>query len=207
MGHSDALFWKAPGRCKTGAGAGPTTNKMVDQFLAAEGAQRTFVVQPNRSMSWRQLLLAYLAISAVVLAIGLFGLWAGLPLVLPFSGLEILLLGAAFYFSAWRGGVRQVITISGDQVLVEAGRHGPETRDEFHRHWARVVLERSPGGWYPSRLYVRSHGRRVEIAAFLNEQERRGLAVELRKALRSGQARAVHSITRAGTSRGLEHVA
>jgi len=156
-------------------------------------------------MSWRHLFLAYLAISTAVLTIGVVGLSAGLPLVLPFSGLEVVLLGWAFYLSAWRGGIRQVITISRDRVVIEAGRHAPEARDEFQRQWVRVVLEK-PGNWYPSRLYLRSHGRRVEIAAFLNEQERRGLAVELRKALRNGQV-VDRSITSAGTSRGLKHVA
>jgi uncharacterized membrane protein len=180
---------------------------MVDQFATAEGAQRTFVIQPNRSMSWRQLLLAYLGISATVLAIGLCALSAGLPLVLPFSGLEVILLGAAFYLTAWRSGVRQVVTISDERVVIEAGRDGPETRDEFQRRWAVVVLEGSPNSWYPSRLYLRSHGRRVELAVFLNEQERRGLAVEMRKALRREPAGAGQPITSAATSRGLEHVA
>jgi uncharacterized membrane protein len=180
---------------------------MVDQFAGAGGAQCTFVIQPNRSMSWQHLLAAYMGISAVVLAIGLLSLSAGLPLVLPFSGLEIVLLGGAFWMTSWRGGVRQVITISDDRVLVEAGRREPETREEFQRQWAGVVLEQSPNGWYPSHLYLRSHGRRVEIAGFLNEQERRGLAVELRKALRREPMRAGRPITSAGTSRGLEHVA
>jgi uncharacterized membrane protein len=186
---------------------GVDDDKMVDQFAAAGGAERTFVIQPNRSMSWRHLLFAYLGISAVVLTIGLCSLAAGLPLVLPFSGLEVIALGAAFYLCAWRGGVRQVITISEERVVVEAGRRAPETRDEFQRQWAGVVLERSPNSWYPSRLYLRSHGRQVEIAVFLNEQERRGLAVELRKALCREPAGAGQSITGAGTSRGREHVA
>jgi uncharacterized membrane protein len=180
---------------------------MVDQFAAAQGTQRTFVIQPNRSMSWRHLLLAYLGISAVVVTIGLCSLSAGLPLVLPFSGLEVIVLGAAFYVTAWRGGIRQIITISNDRVVVEAGRTGPETREEFQRQWAGVVLEQSPNSWYPSHLYLRSHGRQVEIAVFLNEQERRGLAVELRKALRRESAPAGKPITSAGTSRGLTHVA
>ena len=180
---------------------------MVDQFAAAGGAQRTFVIQPNRSLSLRHLFFVYLGISSVVLAIGVLSLLAGLPLVLPFSGLEIAALGAAFYLTAWRAGVRQVITISNDRVVVEAGRTAPEARQEFQRQWAGVVLERLPDSWYPSRLYIRSHGRRVEIAGFLNEQERRGLAIELRKALRGEPAAAAISITNAGTSRGLEHVA
>lgn len=180
---------------------------MAEQFAAAEGTQRTFVVQPNRSMPWRQLFAAWLGISAVVLAVGVASLFAGLPLVLPFSGLEIMLLGAAFWLSARRADWRQVIRIDADRVVVESGRGRPEARVEFQRQWLRVDLERSPDGWYPDRLYLRSHGRRIELGSFLNEQERRGFAVELRKALRPQAAIAVPPITSAGISRGLKHVA
>lgn len=128
-------------------------------------------------------MMVYAGISTFVLVVGLCGLYAGLPLVLPFSGLEIMALGAAFYLNSWRGGVQQVITIDEDSVVVEAGRTAPETREEFQRQWARVILQRSRNGWYPSRLLIRSHGRQVEIGEFLNEQERQGLAWELRRGL------------------------
>ena len=49
----------------------------------------------------------------------------------------------------------------------------------FHPYWARLSLQ--PGRWRgaPSRLLVRSHGREVEIGAFLNDEERRDLARRL----------------------------
>lgn len=160
------------------------SNKMIYQS-AADDTQWTFVIQPNRSMSWRGLLYAYIGIGAVTLSVGIWWFFAGLPLVLPFSGLEMALLGAAFYLSAWRGGMREVITIDQSAVAVESGRTAPERREEFHRQWAHVVLERPWNGWYPSRLLIRSHGRQVEIGRFLNEQERQGLAEQLGAVLRA----------------------
>ena len=195
--HEGLAGWRAPRR--------PTTEEMVYQFAAAEGA-RTFVIQPNRSMSWRHLLVAYLGICMVLLAVGIGFLAAGLPLVLPFSGLEMLLLGVGFYLSAWRGGVQEVVIIGAGTVVVEAGRKRPETRERFQRQWARVVLERRRGGWYPSRLLIRSHGRQVEIGKFLNEQERRGLALELRNAMQT-PAQPGTTETCADKSRGLKNVA
>ena len=142
-----------------------------------------FVVQPNQAMSWRALVLVYLGIAAISMTIALSFYAIGLKLILPFSGLEVLALGVALYVCAWRGGVREVITINEDTLAVESGRDAPVTRHEFQRAWAKVVLERSWNSWYPSRLLIRSHGHQVEIGQFLNEQERQGLALELRKAL------------------------
>ncbi len=143
-----------------------------------------FVVQPNQAMSWRALLLVYLGIAIFSMTIAISFYVIGLTLILPFSGLEVLALGAALYVCAWRGGVREVITINDDMITVESGRDAPDTRHVFQRAWAKVVLERSWNSWYPSRLLIRSHGREVEIGQFLNEQERQGLALELSKALK-----------------------
>lgn len=134
-------------------------------------------------MSWRVLVTVFALIATFVIGIGVFCFCVGLPFVLPFSGLDALALGSALYVTAWRGGFQEVVTIGDHAVSVEAGREKPERREEFQRHWARIFLEH-PGGWYPSRLVIRSHGRQVEIGRFLNEQERQGLAHQLWAVLR-----------------------
>lgn len=138
-----------------------------------------FILRPNCSLSWRgmQVFLAFMA-----LILGAIGAWftlLGFWLVLPFAGLELLLLACAFYLVARRGQVREVISIDQDSVHVEKGRRYPEKQCTLARGWARVVLERCPKQWYPSRLLIRSHGRAVEVGTFLNEEERRRLAEEL----------------------------
>jgi len=147
-----------------------------------------FVVKPNQAISWQSLVLVYTGIAAVIFIIGVSFYLIGLTLILPFSGIEILALGAAFYLTAWRGGIQEVIIINKDTIVIELGRHQPASRETFQRAWARVVLERSWNSWYPSRLLIRSHGRQLEIGKFLNEQERQGLAIELSKALKNNQA-------------------
>lgn len=159
---------------------------MISEMQAAgAGAGRTFVVMPNRAMSWRGLVDAYAGIAGAVLLIAVFFWTKGLPLVLPFSGLELLLLGAVLYTTAWNSNWREVITVGDDVVSIETGRNGPVSHCEFQRPWAKLILARS-GGWYPSRLLIRSHGRQIEIGRFLNEQERQGLAEVLSTALRQG---------------------
>jgi uncharacterized membrane protein len=157
---------------------------MITELQAgAEEGDRTFVVMPNRSMSWRGLVGVYAGISAVGLLIAILFFIRGLTLVLPFSGLELLFLGAVFYITAWNSDWREVITVGDEVVSIETGRRGPVSHYEFQRRWARVILSR-PGSWYPSRLLIRSHGRQIEIGQFLNEQERQGLAEILAAAVR-----------------------
>ena len=124
-----------------------------------------------------------MAISLCCLGIGvLFALYGYWP-VLPFAGLEVIVLGIAFYRCLSRSQLREVVTIGSEVVSVEKGRQQPQPRWECPRAWARVVLERAPIAWYPRRLTVAFQGRRVEIGQFLNEEERGVLADELRQAL------------------------
>ena len=157
---------------------------MIHELKASQDQGRTFVIAPNQSMSWKELLWAYCAIAGVSLAIAGYFWVHGLTLVLPFSGLELLALGAALYITAWRGGAREVITITDDSVYVETGRASPEQRHDFQRYWTKVVLQRSWVAWHPSKLLLCSRGREVEVGRFLNEEERRGLAQVLQSAIK-----------------------
>jgi len=161
---------------------------MIQELEADQHRQHTFIIAPNRSMSWNELVLAYAVIAGVTLAVaGYF--WArGFTLVLPFSGLELFALGVALYVTAWRGGVREVITISDGTVCVESGRKKPEQRHNFQRHWVRVVLRRPWVARHPGRLLICSHGLEVEVGRFLNEQERMGLAGILKSAISQNKA-------------------
>lgn len=154
----------------------PGDKVVIRRFDPSGEKTEGFVVMPNQAMSWHTLVLLYLLIASVTLCVGVFFYWHGYKLVLPFSGLEVVLLGVALYVTAWRGGEQEVILFTEDTILFERGHRTPEESYRFQRAWAKIVLERSWNSWYPSRLLLRSHGRQIEIGRFLNEQERQGLA-------------------------------
>lgn len=158
---------------------------MVERVIDPSGRDCHWVIRPNQSLSWRQALQVYTAIVAVVLGIGLVFAWHGYWPVLPFAGLEVVVLGVAFYLCLSRSQVREVVTISRDTVAVERGRRQPEQRWECPRAWVRISMERSPIAWYPSRLSVAFQGQQVEVGRFLNEMERQSLAVELQGMVRN----------------------
>lgn len=138
-----------------------------------------FILRPNQSLTWRAnlIVIGVLFVVSLVVAIGftLQGFWP----ILPFAGLELLVVTVAFYCVGLAGRERQVVRIGVRTVEIEKGRRLPCTRIEIPRHWARVSLQRTRVAWYPSRLVIRSHGREVVIGEFLTEDERRTLAGDL----------------------------
>jgi uncharacterized membrane protein len=142
-----------------------------------------FVITPNSSLSWRGNQLFLVVISAVSFSIA--GMFAaqGMWLVLPFAGLEMLVLAVALHRCCARSRWQEVISIRGRRVRVAVGTDRPERWCTFDRSWARVILAQAKTRGYPSRLLIRSHGREVEIGACLIEEERQRLAAALRAAL------------------------
>jgi len=144
---------------------------------------RRVVIRPNCSLSWRANKFLLLGFSVLVGLVAGFFAWHGFWMVLPFAGLELLALFIGLYLVAQRSQECQVISIDSQSVSIEIGRRRVEQRWVLVRFWARVVLERCPKQWYPSRLLIRSHGKVVEIGRFLNEDERHRLAKELSRSL------------------------
>lgn len=159
---------------------------MVESEQDPHTGRGRIVLRPNTSLTHRQAfwLMAVLGLFMGTIAIGFatLGLW----LVLPFSGAEWLLLAWCLRLSLRSNAAREVITIDDQLVVVEQGYDRPERTYRFQRAWVAVdrTEARIPG--HPSRLFLRLHGRRVEIGRFLAESERGLLARELKQVLANG---------------------
>ncbi len=134
-------------------------------------------------MSWREnkILVASLAI----VCFGIAGAFAmrGLWVILPFAGLEIIMLTGILYWSSLRASRCEVISIDADNITVEVGRKKMRHLHKFQRAWTSVELYPPAVPNRQSRLVVRSKGEELEIGACLTEQERKGLAASIKKAL------------------------
>lgn len=139
-----------------------------------------FTVRPNCALSWRatKWLFAFFALclGAVTAYFAALGAW----LVLPFAGLELLVLGLGLYLSSLAGHRREVIQVDGLVLRVLRGGRQLEEVAALPRQWGRIQLTRDPRGWYPSRLVLTGGGCRIEVGACLVEAEREALAAELR---------------------------
>jgi len=155
---------------------------MVEYDKDNEGS-RYVVLMPNASLSFQQAMMFFAGISVVSLTIGLLFYFMGLWLVLPFSGLELLILGYCLILTMRKCGLREVITVTDKVIRVERGLNKAETQRELPLGWVRVELEKPKYKGYPENLVLKSHGKRIEVGCFLIESERKKLATQLKKML------------------------
>ena len=156
----------------------------IDKAYSSSGYR--FVLSPNRSISWHELLLFYIFTSLLVLAIGLFFTLQGLWLILPFSGIEIAALGFCLYLTSRKVYRREVITLYRDRTRIEKGLYQAEESWEFETSWISLRDE-NPGAFETRRkLALGSHGKYVEVGGFLDDLEKDELAFQLKDCIIRG---------------------
>ncbi len=155
---------------------------MVESDVSPENNRRIFVIKPNRSLSWKQSKRVFFFLAACLVAVGFYFFLLGAWVVLPFAGLEVGLIGFVIYRQFQWASRQQVIEIEDDTVWISEN-DSLENKIGFPAVWLQIKLNKDPYNWYPSRLYVGSHGRFVEIGKNLIESEREFLAEELRGAV------------------------
>jgi uncharacterized membrane protein len=150
--------------------------------------ETAYWLQPNCSMSWRglQFVVGVLWLFSAVVVYWAWNL--GAWMVMPFSGLEMLLVTAAFYYCAVRARTCEEVALDAQQIRVRRGARELKSEAFMPRHWAQVELRKDPRRWYPTRLLLRSHGRAIEIARNLMDEERALLARDLRHTLEQDPA-------------------
>jgi uncharacterized membrane protein len=145
----------------------------------SQAAEFSLVARRNDSLSasGRSRVFAFVfAVSiGIAAAFATFGAW----LILPFAGLEMLVLYLAFREIGRRASDYERIAIGSEQVRVESCEIGRLRRDALSRQWARVVASRD--GRY---LALRSHGRELVIGRHRSDEQRLELARALARELR-----------------------
>lgn len=150
-----------------------------------------WIIKRNCSASPLQLALVFASIVLLSFVIGVAFAAAGLWLVLPFVGLELLAVGLAFFCYGRHAADYERIEVDADQVRIERHDGRAVVTERLPAPWARVEVDAAAGGGRaPLRLYLAAHGARVEIGRHLAEARRGQLAQELRQALQSATARA-----------------
>lgn len=122
------------------------------------------------------LALAACASLGIACAFAWFGAWP----VLPFAGVEMLALAAAFYLNGRCAADYEHIALAEGRLIVEACNAGRVARYELNPHWTRLH-ERRVGS--EVRLLLRSGASELEIGRHLIAERRSSLAARLRQAL------------------------
>jgi uncharacterized membrane protein len=120
----------------------------------------------------------FAALAALVLAIGAGFASAGAWLVLPFAGLEVLLLGAAFVAHARHAADYEKIELESGRLEVEVAQ--AERVARYRLENARVSMEEG-------RIVLRDARKQLEVGRHVGAEARAELAAELKKTLIQGR--------------------
>lgn len=124
----------------------------------------------------------FVLLSVISLCIGVF-FWAqGATLVLPFSALEIVVLGVGFLCFARRAVDRERICIDGSRVMVECELAGVLHQACFEREWLRVECPTSS----QQLIELRGQGQVIAVGRFVRPEWRAALAAEIKRGVRVG---------------------
>jgi uncharacterized membrane protein len=148
----------------------------------SDSDEAVLIINPNRNLTWQQSKWLFLLFAFCCSAVAAYFYSLGAWLVLPLTGLEILVIGIAIYYQSCWAHSQQVIRIGSNQIRVI--NHGRSRSEKcFHKAWLKIIRNRDPRGWYPSRLLIGSHGQFIEVGKYLIEEERETLAHKLKSAI------------------------
>ena len=140
----------------------------------------TIILKPNISadFAWnmRSLTPLFILIATIAIFFSSLGAW----LILPFAGLEILLVILAIYFWFSYCIPTEVIRILDDQVILEKGRRKLEQQWQCQRFWVKARIYPHTG-WYLPRVTLQCRNMEIEIGNFLNKDDKELLIRELRR--------------------------
>lgn len=147
--------------------------------MAASVVDYKVVARPNCSISPAGMVKVVAVLAVLSLSIASAFALAGAWMVFPFAGLELLAIACAFYVVHRHAGDYESISIHGDRLAIEKRHYNNISQVVFHRYWAQVVLRPAPCG--DQRLWLRSHGKEVEVGCYMNNEQRLALAKQLKK--------------------------
>ncbi len=142
------------------------------------------VLHPHTSLGPDSFLVLMATLCVISFGAGAAFMLAGAWPVLGFLGLDILLIYYAFRVSYHRARMYETVRLTENELAVEkVDPKGRTVRWEFQPYWLRVGVEESSRR--DAALTLRSHGKTLEIGAFLTPEEKRDVAraleVELRR--------------------------
>lgn len=148
-----------------------------------------WIIKRNCSASPALLALVFVSIVAVSFVFGLAFALRGLWGILPFVGLELLAVAAAFVCYGRHAADYERIEVGAQVVEIERVEAARSTVRTLTRPWARVELEQPQAGWRGKvRVFLAAGGERIEVGRLLAEDRRAALARELKLALRTPAA-------------------
>lgn len=140
------------------------------------------VLRPNPPLPPAACLCLLAAVAAINIGIALLFILRGAWPVTPFMGGDVLFLAWAFAISSKAAKTREELEVSRSELRVDYyPARGAPRHVELNPYWVKVELHEPL--WGRSAIMLASHGKRLQIGAFLSQDDRAALAKALVSAL------------------------
>lgn len=144
------------------------------------------VLRPSPPMNPRALAVVFGVVLAINFAFALNFLLRGAWPIAPFMGADVALLGWALMATVRAARRYEHVTLTPSRLaIVHHPVKGEDRKVEFNPYWVRVNVEDGPQP--AGRLMLSSHGRSVQVGAFLGPNERLSFADMLKNALHAAR--------------------
>ena len=148
-----------------------------------ETTENNFLIEisPNYSLrGWNRVIFLG-SLAFICLSIGVFFFIMGAGLILPFAGLEVILVLTCFYISFRWSQQKEVVYISNEKIKLEKGRLIKEKTWEEYRSF--VVLEVEKNQYNSDEFCFQSKGKRFYFGSFFNDEDKTILYYELKRTI------------------------
>jgi len=153
---------------------------MVETRINKNTGLATIVLKPNNSSSWQFNMQIVASLAFIAFSISSYFALHGLWLVFPFGVLEIGFLFICLYLRMRANIKTEVITFDENTVLVERGCYHAEKSWKYHRIWTKIFVQKPATPGYPKHIFIRSHGKELELGSFLNKKDKEILIKDLK---------------------------
>jgi hypothetical protein len=153
----------------------------LDSSVASQHGDVEFLSRRNCSLGPGGLIAVFASLVALSFGFGAafasFGPW----LILPFAGLEMLVVGCAFFACGRRVGDFERISVGPHAVIIEQVSGKRRTVLEFNPRWAQLSVLRKPA---EVKVLLSQSGKQVELGRHLGVERRLAFANDFGTALR-----------------------
>jgi len=153
---------------------------MISGQLNLQRQDGYLVLRPNRSARWKTIKIFLFLVIFFALCIGISFAVIGLWMILPFTGIEIIVLLLVMYRVARQCSRRQVIHLFARTIRVEQGIAQPQSVWESELFWTRLIIKKPDHVGHASKIILRGRHEQIEIGGFLSELEKKELINKLR---------------------------
>lgn len=155
-------------------GAGHDANTLVGRVT----------LTPNRSLTWVAAKFFLATLFCLSFTIALTFLFLGYWVILFFTGIEMSVLAICFFYIARRTHSQEVLSMSGQSIILERGHKTAEVRHEWQRFFTKIEIMRNDRLRGRHQIVLRHQDQREEIGSFLNEEDKRDLIDALQELVR-----------------------